>query len=91
MDELEPYEPSERDRAMELVREWRANADVLESHWRLIRYASDWERFEHELNKVEETLDGIDAGELDEEIDEDLRWLTGARTTSSRPAAARRP
>jgi hypothetical protein len=69
MDELEPYEPTEWDRAMELVREWRDNADVLEACPGLIRWADDPQRFERELWDAKCTLDAIDAGEIASELD----------------------
>lgn len=68
MYKLEPYEPKERDRAMELVQEWRENADVLEACPGLIRWADDPERFERELWNAQCALDAIDAGVIAAEL-----------------------
>jgi hypothetical protein len=54
---------------MELVREWRDNADVLEACPGLIRWADDPERFERELWEAKCALEAIDAGEIAAELD----------------------
>ena len=67
--EMEPIEPTDMSRAMELVQEWRENADVLEACPRLIRWADDPQRFERELWDAKCALDAIDAGEIALELD----------------------
>lgn len=54
---------------MELVREWRDNADVLEACPGLIRWADDPVRFERELWDAKCALEAIDAGEIALELD----------------------
>ena len=67
--EMEPLEPTDTNSTVELVQEWRDNADVLEAFPGLIRWADDPERFERELWEAKCALDGIDAGELNAELD----------------------
>lgn len=68
MDELEPHEPTDRDRAMVLVEEWRDNADALEAFPGLIRWINDPETFERELYEAKCVLDGIVFDALDMEL-----------------------
>ena len=67
--EMEPCEPPDMGRAMELVQEWRDNADVLEACPGLIRWADDPERFERELWEAKCALEAIDADEIALELD----------------------
>jgi hypothetical protein len=68
VDKLEPREPTDYDRAMMLVQEWREQADTLEAFPALVRWAGDPERFEQELYEAARVLDGTVAGDLDNEL-----------------------
>jgi hypothetical protein len=68
-DEVEPGRPmTDYGRAMELVREWREQADALEAFPGLIRWAGHPEEFESELYEAARVLDGTVAGGLDYEL-----------------------